>query len=416
MHVTLKSALSDSHLDANQTRSQRQLALSIAATTEQVGTSLPINLCLVLDHSGSMRGRPLETVKQAAFSLIESLGENDRLSVIAFDHRAKVIVPNQSVSDVKTITKAIEQLQADGGTAIDEGIKLGIQESAAGSKDRVSHIFLLTDGENEHGNNDRCLKLAGVASEYSITVNTLGFGNRWNQDILEKIADLAGGTLAYIEQPEQALVEFTRLFSRLQSVGLTNAYLTLELDPRVRLAELKPIAQVAPDTIELAVQTEGDFYTTRLGDLMVNEEKIVLVNFYISQLPAGMQTIARVKVRYDDPSTSRTGLYSETLPITIESQAIYQPQPNDRVQQSILTLAKYRQTQIAEEKLKQGDRSGAATLLQSAAKTALQLGEKNAATVLQNNATRLQTGEELSDSDLKKTRILSKTRLQDDGK
>lgn len=415
MRVTLKSALSDSHLDANQTRSQRQLALSIAATTEQTGTSLPINLCLVLDHSGSMRGRPLETVKQAAFSLIESLGENDRLSVIAFDHRAKVIVPNQSVSDVKTITKAIEQLQADGGTAIDEGIKLGIQESATGSKDRVSHIFLLTDGENEHGNNDRCLKLAGVASEYNITVNTLGFGNHWNQNILEKIADLASGTLAYIERPEEALVEFTRLFSRLQSVGLTNAYLTLELDPRVGLAELKPIAQVVPETIELAVQTEGDFYTTRLGDLMVNEEKIVLVNCYISQLPAGMQTIARVKVRYDDPSTSRTGLYSETLPITIESQEIYQPQPNDRVQQSILTLAKYRQTQIAEEKLKQGDRTGAATLLQSAAKTALQLGEKNAATVLQNNATRLQTGEELSDSDLKKTRILSKTRLQVDG-
>ncbi|NJL22702.1 MAG: VWA domain-containing protein, partial [Leptolyngbyaceae cyanobacterium SM1_3_5] len=78
-----------------------------------------------------------------------------------------------------------------------------------------------------------------------------------------------------------------------------------------------------------------------------------------------------------------------------------------------LALAKYRQTQIAEAKLQQGDRAGAATMLQSAAKTALQMGDQSAATVLQNNATRLQAGEELSESDRKKTRIVSKTILQD---
>jgi Ca-activated chloride channel homolog len=413
MRVTLKPALSDTHIDANQPHSQRQLALSISATPSGTGTNLPLNLVLVLDRSGSMRGKPLETVKQAALTLVASLGENDRLSIIAFDHHAQVIIPNQPVRDLTLLRTAIAQLEAGGGTAIDEGIKLGIQEAGSGSKDRVSHIFLLTDGENEHGDNARCLKLAGVASEYNFTINSLGFGNHWNQDILEAIADRAGGTLAYIEKPEQALVEFTRLFARLQSVGLTNAYLILELDRRVRLAELKPIAQVAPETIELPVQVEGDLYTTRIGDLLVNEEKIVLVNFYLAHLADGTHTIARARVRYDDPSLSKTGLYGESLPITVHSQTLYQPQPNDRVQQSVLSLAKYRQTQIAEEKLKQGDRVGAATMLQSAANTALQLGEKNAATILQDNATRLQVGDELNEADLKKTRIVAKTKLQD---
>ena len=41
-----------------------------------------------------------------------------------------------------------------------------------------------------------------------------------------------GGSLSYIERPEQALIEFTRLFNRLQSVRLTNAFLQLELDAR----------------------------------------------------------------------------------------------------------------------------------------------------------------------------------------
>jgi Ca-activated chloride channel family protein len=83
------------------------------------------------------------------------------------------------------------------------------------------------------------------------------------------------------------------------------------------------------------------------------------------------------------------------------------------VQQYTLALAKYRQTQLAEAKLQQGDRAGAATMLQTAAKTALQMGDKGAATVLQTSATRLQSGEELSEADKKKTRIVSKTILQE---
>ncbi|MDJ0704361.1 MAG: hypothetical protein QNJ46_13840, partial [Leptolyngbyaceae cyanobacterium MO_188.B28] len=86
--------------------------------------------------------------------------------------------------------------------------------------------------------------------------------------------------------------------------------------------------------------------------------------------------------------------------------------PDAQVQQHVFALAKYRQTQIAESKLKEGDRQGAVTLLQSAAKTALQMGDKNAATILQDNATRLQAGDELSERDYKQTRIVSKTILQ----
>ncbi len=258
------------------------------------------------------------------------------------------------------------------------------------------------------------MKLAELAASYNLTVNTLGFGDRWNQDILERIADAGGGTLSHIAKPEQVLEEFGKLFNRIQSVGLTNSYLLLELMPGVRLAELKPIAQVAPDTIELPVQKEGDRFVVRLGDLMTDLERVVLANLYIGQMPEGKQTIARLQIRYDDPGIDRTGLLSELIPVEANFVPNYQPVLNPQVQKSILALAKYRQTQLAETKLQQGDRAGAATMLQTAAKTALQMGDKNAATVLQTSATRLQEGQELSDSDRKKTRIVSKTVLQSD--
>ena len=411
MKVSLLPVLNDPNLDAAAPSTQRQLAISVSAMAREIDSSVPLNLCLILDHSGSMGGRPLETVKQAAGRLLDRLKPGDRFCAVAFDHKAKVLVPNQIVEDPASIKRQIEQLRPAGGTAIDEGIKLGIEELGKGKKETISQAFLLTDGENEHGDDSRCLKLAKLAAEYNMTLNSLGFGDNWNQDILEKIADAGGGALAHIQRPEDAVDEFGKLFTRVQGVGLTNAYLLFSLMPKVRLAELKPIAQVAPDTIELPVQQEGDRFMVRLGDLMKDVERVVLANIYIGQLPEGTQAIGQLQIRYDDPSVGQR-LLSDPVAVSANVLKVYQPALNPMVQQHILALAKYRQTQLAETRLQQGDRAGAATMLQTAAKTALQMGDKSAATVLQTSATRLQSGEQLSEADRKKTRIASKTILK----
>ncbi|MEG4005132.1 VWA domain-containing protein [Microcoleus sp. Pol11C1] len=411
MKVSLLPVLNDPNLDAAAPSTQRQLAISVSATASSIDSSVPLNLCLILDHSGSMGGRPLETVKQAAGRLLDRLKPGDRFCAVAFDHKAKVLVPNQIVGDPSSIKRQIEQLRSAGGTAIDEGIKLGIEELGKGKKEAISQAFLLTDGENEHGDDSRCLKLAKLAADYNMTLNSLGFGDNWNQDILEKIADAGGGALAHIQRPEDAVDEFGKLFTRIQGVGLTNAYLLFSLMPKVRLAELKPIAQVSPDTIELPVQQEGDRFMVRLGDLMKDIERVVLANIYIGQLPEGTQTIGQLQIRYDDPTVGQS-LLSDPVALSANVLKVYQPAINPMVQQHILALAKYRQTQLAETRLQQGDRAGAATMLQTAAKTALQMGDQSAATVLQTSATRLQSGEQLSEADRKKTRIASKTILK----
>lgn len=410
MNVGLTWALSDAHIPTHQETTQRQLSVSLSAGGE--GAQAPLNLCFVLDVSGSMGGAPLRTVKQAAIKLIDRLTARDRISIIAFDHKAKVLIPNQLATDLESIKSEINRLKAGGGTCIDDGLKAGIAQLANGKDDRVSQLLLLTDGENEHGDNNRAIKLADVAVGYNLTVSTLGFGDHWNQDVLEKIADAGGGSLNYIEHAEEAIAIFSRLFTRIQSVGLTNAYLNLELTDGTRLANLKPVAQVAPETVELSAIQEGNEAMIRIGDLMKDEPRVILMNLYVPQLTASTATIAKLHVTYDDPAAGLVGQSSEVFEITIEAQDSYVPAVDAGVQQNILALAKYRQTQIAEDKLKAGDRKGAVTMLQSAANTAIQMGDTNAATVLQENATVLQSGQDLSESDRKKTRIVSKTQLQ----
>lgn len=418
MRAEIKWALSDPNLNPQQGLNQRQLSLALGADPQMgavgagTGRRPPLNLCLILDHSGSMGGEPIRTVRQAAQGIVDRLTPQDRISVVGFDHRASVLVPNQPVQDPQSIKAQIQTLKAGGGTAIDDGMKLGLETAATGKQGAVSQVFLLTDGENEHGDNQRCLKLAQLSADYGLTLHGLGFGDHWNQDILEQIADAGGGSLSYIQQPNAAVETFSQLLNRAQAVGLTNAYLQLQLGAGVRLAELKPIAQVSPDTVELMAVNAGDHYEVRLGDLQVDAPRVVLVNLYVTPPTSGSHTLGQIQLHYDDPATGQAGLRSDIVSVTATIPDHYQPQIDPQVEKQVLTLAKYRQTQIAETKLKAGDAKGAATLLQSAAKTALQMGDNQAATVLQENATRLQSGQELSERDRKKTRIVSKTTLQ----
>ncbi len=410
MTVQLVAKLSDRVVSAQQ-GAQRQLELTLTAEKRQQERA-PLNLCLILDHSGSMAGEPLAMVKRAAQSLVDRLTAGDRLAVVAFDHQAKVLVPNQVVRDKEAIKARIATLEANGGTAIDQGMKLGLEQLAQGKQGTISQAFLLTDGENEHGDNQRCLDLAKLAAEYNITLNSLGFGVHWNQDVLEQIADAANGRLVFIEYAEQAIASFQALFSHVSSVDVTNAHVLLTLSSAAQLADFKPVTQVAPDTIELSYETQGDHqYSIRVGDLSATIKRTLLITLYTQPLPVGHHVIGAVQVRYDDPRRQQAGLLSERVPLTLEAVPVHTPAVDPQVQQSILTVEKYRKTQLAETKLKAGDAVGAATFLQSAAKTALQMGDTEAAQILAESATALQQQSQLSEAARKRTRMASKTVL-----
>ena len=411
MRVGLQSYLSDTKVDARTNNSQRQLSLAISAISDDPSTRLALNICLVVDLNGSMPQKSLSVVKQAIIDTIEKLKPSDRISVIVLNRQTQVVVRNQMVENLPAIAQKIEQMVVDGDSSLDEGLRLGLKEVAAHNKHCISRIFLLTDGVRKLGDRDRCLKLAELSSEYNITIDTVGFGDRWDRELLEQISDLARGSLTYIERADLAAFELEGLLNRAKSVGLTDSFLTVELMPRTRLATLKPMAQVAPETIELPVQLQGNHFTIRLGNLIIEKPRIILLNLYVNQLPPGKHKIAAVQVSYNDPETKSQDLHSDVLVVELESQEIYQPQQSVTVQNHILSLAKYRQTQIAETKLQQGDLLGAATMLQTAARTALQLGDRSGAAVLQTNATRLQIGKDLSDGDRQKTRLISKTTL-----
>ena len=61
-------------------------------------TRLPLNFTLILDHSGSMAGEKLRTMKEAVNNIIDQLCEDDIISIVGFQSRAEILAPAQPVN------------------------------------------------------------------------------------------------------------------------------------------------------------------------------------------------------------------------------------------------------------------------------------------------------------------------------
>ncbi|EMB13237.1 VWA domain-containing protein [Rhodopirellula europaea] len=65
----------------------------------------PVNVCLVLDHSGSMSGQKLARAKEAAEAAIDRLSNDDIVSVVLYDSNVTVLVPATKATDRASINK-----------------------------------------------------------------------------------------------------------------------------------------------------------------------------------------------------------------------------------------------------------------------------------------------------------------------
>jgi VWFA-related protein len=106
------------------------------------GGDAPFALAIVLDASASMLGSRFEAAREAAQTLIRSLGPRDRALILTFDHRASVRSPPSS--DRAALERELDLLATGGGTAIYDALALAIQmlEGEPGRK----AIVLLSDG------------------------------------------------------------------------------------------------------------------------------------------------------------------------------------------------------------------------------------------------------------------------------
>ena len=169
------------------------------------GTRTPLNLCLVIDRSGSMEGPPLEYVKQACTYVVDMLGPNDVLSIVTFEETVDVLMPPQRVTNKDLVKSGIARLMPGNTTNLYDGLVLGAQQvMQVMDPTRATRMVVLTDGDPTAGIKDfsALVNQAGDIRQKGITVTFLGFGPDYNEELLAGMAKRAGGNYYFIPQPQ----------------------------------------------------------------------------------------------------------------------------------------------------------------------------------------------------------------------
>ncbi|MEV0967662.1 vWA domain-containing protein [Microtetraspora glauca] len=182
----------------------------VGLRTRGVGTEerRPASLTFVVDVSGSMAetGR-LDLVRDALHTLVDQLMPGDQVSIVSFSDSARLISPMVPVTERSRLHGAIDELNTEGSTNLEDGLVTGYQEASRAFRSvATNRVILLSDGLANTGETawqailDRVSDYAGK----QITLLCVGVGREYGDHLMEQLADNGDGAAVYVSSQEQA--------------------------------------------------------------------------------------------------------------------------------------------------------------------------------------------------------------------
>ena len=264
----------------------------------------PAAFAIVLDHSGSMKGPPLQHAKDATKLAIRNLRKEDSFALAIFETSAQVIIPMQSAANKAAFLPLVDKIMDAGSTNLTGGWMLGRDELAKSPPEASRRLLLLSDGLLNMGivEPPQVRQIVATGLEHSgIRTSCLGFGPNYNEDLMAELARATGGQFYAADSPEKLPAIFAAELEGLQKLVSQNV--------RVRIKRLDfcesylalgnyPAVTLPDGRVEFAV-----------GDLVSEEERILCFVLEVLPLPCVQgapvaslegEQLLEVEVAYDE--------------------------------------------------------------------------------------------------------------------
>ncbi|XP_024003756.1 uncharacterized protein LOC112081448 [Eutrema salsugineum] len=303
----------------------------------------PVDLVTVLDISGSMAGTKLALLKRAMGFVIQNLGSNDRLSVIAFSSTARRLFPLTKMSDAgrHRALQAVNSLVANGGTNIAEGLRKGVKVmEERRDQNPVASIILLSDGRDTYTMNQPDpnyklllpLSMHGCESKrFQIPVHSFGFGSDHDASLMHSVSETSGGTFSFIESESVIQDALAQCIGGLLSVAVQE--LRLEIDGMCTDVHLSSIKAGSYPSL---VNGDGRSGCVEIGDLYADEERDFLVSINIPAQRAGNESqLLKMRCVYKDLLTKEI--------VTLQSHVLKIQRPETVGQEVVVSIEVDRQ-------------------------------------------------------------------------
>ena len=345
-----------------------------APLESQRAPSPPLNVCIVIDRSTSMKGEKMDVVKASAIQVLRNLRQQDILSVVTFSDRAEVIIPAAYHEDRTRLEARIQMIQPGGGTEIFQGLSAGAKEVMRSLDERrLSHIILLTDGQT-YGDEQQCLELASTLGSRGVGISAMGIGKEWNDIFLDVLATRTGGSSAYIDEPQDIKKLLLEKFKDLAQVYAEDVNLLTEPLEGIQLSYA---FRLQPDPGAVLV----DETTLRLGPILQDTSTRVIFE-YIIHPTAVKSDIATIM-----DGTLKVTISSSPTPVPPYRMRLQRPvstaseadSPPTEIVQALSRLMLYRMQERARREIEQGNVDAGTRQLQTLAANLMNQGERSLA-------------------------------------
>jgi Ca-activated chloride channel family protein len=177
-------------------------------------TKPPLDLVVVLDHSGSMAAAgKMEYAKQGIKLLVDALGDADTFTFIIFDDKVQPLFGPAPVVDKTALKGLVDSVQPAGSTNIFGGLEAGYKAAlSVGDETQQRRVIFLTDGlptagVTDHGQIETMS--AGYNDKY-IGLTTIGLGSDVDATLLRQLSEQGGGNFYFAEKPAAVQEVFTQ--------------------------------------------------------------------------------------------------------------------------------------------------------------------------------------------------------------
>lgn len=290
---------------------------------------LPLNLCLVIDRSGSMDGEPLNYAKQACCYVVDLLNDNDVLSIVTFEETVDLLMPPRRVVNKQLVKEHIQRITPGNTTNLFDGLHLGVQQLAATPGDgRLTRLLLLTDGEPTAGIRDfnSIVQVVAAQKDRGGACTALGFGPEYNEELLAGLARRSGGNYYYIQRPELIPEVFRQELERLMTVVGRNLKLRLDF---ARWAQPRQI-------FNHQVNLGGRWVELPLVDIERGSRITTAMELEFGNHPAGIFRVSKAALSYEDSVTGKQERLTADIVVEFTTDAAKANAPIDpRVSQEV---------------------------------------------------------------------------------
>ena len=327
------------------TQNAHQVGLLVTLAGDVPVRRAPINVALVLDRSGSMAGPPLESAKAAARRFAGFLGAEDRLSVVAFDGQVDTVFGPAPAGD-PTAAVAIDRLEPRGSTNLSGGWLKGMKHVKAGLVDGTNRVVLLTDGQANQGVTDpgRLVGMSGSASAERVSTTCIGFGQHFNEDLLEPMAREGGGNYWFVESDDQMEGIFESEIEGLVALAAQN------VEVEISLAHPRAAGVTFLQSYPVATTPDGTWRVS-LGDLYATSPRPLGLVFHVEDVAAlGQVTVAQIRI--EAHVVSEAGIEHRTIVMPVVANL----DGSDHIEPIVeSTFLRFRAARAREDAIRQAD-------------------------------------------------------------